>query len=524
MKKTSWVYYAFFLFFGVFAGIQLTKWMVRKTIPTGHVDLIKQLIINNYVDTVDVSKLNEAAVEAMLNSLDPHSAYLPLVLAQKADDDLMGKFDGIGVLFRMIDDTVTVMQPLSGGPSEKVGILAGDRIIRVDSVTVSGVKMDMDDIMKRLKGKKGTSVNVEIQRSGVYNLLNFKIIRNAIPTYSVDVDFMVEQSIGYIKLSKFSATTSEEIRNALKRLLDQGMDKLIFDLRGNGGGFLHEAINVADEFLSEGKPIVYTEGLNRPKQEAFATHYGIFENKSIVVLMDEWSASASEIIAGALQDNDYGTIVGRRSFGKGLVQEQIKLSNGASIRLTVARYHTPTGRCIQDPYTQGEDDFEKQLIKRMNGAEQLSFDSIRIDTTQKFYTPEGRVVYGGGGIIPDVYVPYVTDSTFIYANLLSYRGFTLRYTFNYSNSNRKYLLKNYPDVDTFKAKFTVSENLFKGLIAYAETQGLKPDFRCIQRHENHLKSVIKAYIARDLYGDKGFYPIYLSLDPDFKKAMEILKK
>jgi carboxyl-terminal processing protease len=394
----------------------------------------------------------------------------------------------------------------------------------VEGECISGVKMNTDEVMKRLKGKKGTTVNLEILRIGLPKFLKFSIVRDAIPTYSVDVDFMVDDAIGYIKLSKFSATTSEEVHEALKRLKKQGMEKLIFDLRGNGGGFLHEAIRVADEFLPNGKLIVYTEGLNRKKQEGFATRYGVFENQPVVVLIDEWSASASEIIAGALQDNDHGTIVGRRSFGKGLVQEQIRLNNGAFIRLTVARYHTPTGRCIQNPYTQGQHDLEEQLIKRMTNGELLSPDSIKLDTTQKYQTPEGRTVYGGGGIVPDVYVPYTIDSTLIYINQLSNRGIILRYTFNYSNEHRKSLLKTYPNVKDFQDKFEISPSLLDGLVAYAKTNGLQPDLRGVNLHINRLKGLMKAYIARDLYGDGGFYPIYLPLDEDFKKAVEVLNR
>jgi carboxyl-terminal processing protease len=523
MKKQSWIYALFFLTFGLFIGIQLTKWVSRPVISSGAIDQIRQLIINNYVDTVDVAMLNEAAIAAMLSSLDPHSVYLPAVLAREADDDLQGKFDGIGVQFRMIDDTVIIMQPVSGGPSEKVGILAGDKIVRVDGEIIAGVNMVTDEVIKRLKGPKGTTVHVEILRTGLSKPLEFSIVRAAIPTYSVDVDFMVDKTIGYIKLSKFSATTSREVREALKRLNKQGMEKLIFDLRGNGGGFLHEAIQVADEFLPEGKLIVYTEGRSRPRQDAFATRRGNFENKPIVVLIDEFSASASEIIAGALQDNDLGTIVGRRSFGKGLVQEQIRLSNGASIRLTVARYHTPSGRSIQSPYVQGQHDLEEQFIRRLIEGELLSSDSIKLDTTQKFQTAKGRTVFGGGGIMPDVYVPYLSDSTLIYVNLLNNRGLIFRYAFNYSNKNRKSLLKTYPNAATFKGKFQVSQALLDELIAFGTSNGLEPNLRSIELHTDRLKGLLKAWIARDLYGDSGFYPIYLPLDQDFKKAMEVFK-
>jgi carboxyl-terminal processing protease len=526
MKKHPWRYYLLILTIGILIGVNFVKLTSRPSVSSGALDQIKQIIVSNYVDTVNISQLNEAAIEAMLSTLDPYSSYLPAIEAKNADDELLGKFDGIGIQFRMFEDTVTVTQPISGGPSEKIGILAGDKIIIVDGDTIAGVNMSSDDVVKRLKGPKGTTVRVEILRFGVQKPLEFSIIRDAIPTHSVDIDFMVDDKIGYIKLSKFSATTSKEIHDALRRLIRQGMEKLILDLRGNSGGFLHEAIQVADEFLPDGKLIVYTEGLNRPRQNAFATRRGIFKNKSIVILIDEWSASASEIIAGALQDNDLGTIVGRRSFGKGLVQEQIRLNNGATIRLTVARYHTPSGRYIQTPFRQGQGlhDLEEDLIRRLTSGELMSFDSIELDSTQKFQTLGGRIVFAGGGIMPDVYVPWISDTNLIYINQLTNRGLVLRYTFNYTNKNRKSLLKTYPNVAVFKEKFSVSKTLLDGLIAFGASHGLPPNQRSIELYNERLQTILKAYIARDLFGDSGFFPIYLPLDDDFKMAVEILRK
>ena len=522
MRKHTWIYYIFFLTLGLFIGTHLTKYLSRPKVTFGALDQIRHLIVNSYVDTVDLTRLNEAAIEAMLNTLDPYSVYLPATIAREADEELQGRFDGIGVQFRMIDDTVTIMQPVSGGPSERIGILAGDKIISVEGESIAGVNMHTDEVMKRLRGPKGTTVNVEILRFGIAKPLKFAIVRDAIPTHSVDVDFMVDESIGYIKLSKFSATTSKEIRNALQRLKKQGMDKLIFDLRGNAGGFLHEAIAVADEFLPEGNLIVYTEGRNRPRQEAVATRQGIFEGKPVVIIIDEWSASASEIIAGALQDNDLATIVGRRSFGKGLVQEQIRLTNGGSIRLTVARYHTPSGRDIQTPFIPGQPDLEEELIRRYTSGELFSFDSVRLDTTQRFQTLQGRTVYGGGGIMPDVFVPHRSDSTLIYINQLNRISF--RYIFSYSNENRQKLLSTYPNVTAFKQNFEVSQTMLDGLIAYGRSHGLQPDLRSIEIHGQRLRTLLKANIARNLFGDNGFYPIFLPLDEDFRAALGILQK
>jgi len=338
------------------------------------------------------------------------------------------------------------------------------------------------------------------------------------------VDFMVNETVGYIRLRTFSATTANEVRTALRRLQSQGMEKLIFDLRGNSGGFLHVAIQVADEFLPQGKLIVYTEGRNRPRQEAFATRQGIFEGRPIVVLIDEFSASASEIIAGALQDNDLGTIVGRRSFGKGLVQEQIRLTGGSSIRLTVAHYHTPSGRSIQTPFTPGQhEDLEELFIQRLIGGESMSIDSVVLDSTQKFFTLQGRTVFGGGGIMPDVFVPLGRDTTLIYINRLTSAGLISLHTFNYTNQNRERLLSRYPDVATFIANFTVTQAMVDRLIAFGQTHGLQPDHHSIALHRARLETSLKANIARDLFGNSGFFPIHLpALDPDFRAAMDVL--
>ncbi|MCL2414753.1 MAG: S41 family peptidase [Bacteroidales bacterium] len=522
MKKHSLIYYALFLVIGLFLGTYITQWIARPKISSGALEQIRQLIIANYVDTVDISRLNESAIEAMLNTLDPYSTFLPADITRETDAELLGRFDGIGVQFRMIDDTATVLQTISGGPSERIGILPGDKIITADGEAIAGVDMPSNDVVSRLKGPRGTTVNVEILRFGIAKPLEFAIVRDVIPTHSVDVDFMVNETIGYIRLRTFSATTSREVRSALLRLKDQGMEKLIFDLRGNGGGFLHEAIQVANEFLPHGKLIVYTEGRSRPRQEVFATRQGTFEGRPVVILIDEFSASASEIIAGALQDNDLGTIVGRRSFGKGLVQEQIRLTNGSSIRLTVAHYHTPSGRSIQTPFTPGQRDLEEQFLRRLTGGELTSFDSVVLDSTQKFLTLQGRTVFGGGGIMPDVFVPLVTDTNLIYINQLSRRGLISLYTFDYSNRNRNRLLNTYPDVATFKENFRVSQTMFDGLIAFGQSHGLEPNQRSIELHRNRLQTLLKANIARDLFGDSGFFPIFLPLDEDFQAAMNVL--
>jgi carboxyl-terminal processing protease len=378
---------------------------VRDRISPNSLSDIEKVIKEYYVDNIDSIDFDEAAINGILKSLDPHSYYLPPSEAQASNDDLMGSFDGIGIQFRMIDDTVTVIQPVQGGPSQRLGIISGDKLISANDSMISGVKMSSYDVMKHLKGPKSTIVKVSVLRAGIKNVLTFNITREPIPSYSIDVQFIIQDSIGYIKLSKFSVTTSEEITNALSTLLEQGMKRLILDLRGNGGGFLSQAVEVADQFLPYTKEIVSIKG---KKQETSysATKEGLFEDKPIVILIDEFSASASEIIAGALQDNDAALIVGRRSFGKGLVQQGIPLSNGGEIRLTVARYYSPSGRCIQRPYILGETDPEEDLIEKINSGELFSIDNVHLDSTQQFSTMSGRTVFGGGGIMPDFYVPY----------------------------------------------------------------------------------------------------------------------
>jgi carboxyl-terminal processing protease len=414
-KNFSLYWIVVFVAFVLIAAMFSRNFIVERTVHYDDYGDIKKLILERYVDTVDINVLNEGALEGMLHKLDPHSGYLPPDVTTEANEDLNGEFDGIGVQFRLIDDTVNIIMPVPGGPSEKVGIKSGDKILRANDTIIAGVNMGTNDIVHKLKGKRGTKVKLTIKREA--KLLQFDVTRAPIPTYSVEAKLMVDKETGYIRLNKFSTTTGSEMRVALRTLLDSGMNKLILDLRRNGGGLITQAIEVADEFLSDGKVIVSTKGRKDYNIE-FATNKGLFEGKPIVVIIDEFSASASEIIAGALQDNDVATIVGRRSFGKGLVQQAIPLNNGGSIRLTIARYYTPTGRCIQRPYIKGETDPDEDLINKINSGELFSIEKVKLDSTQKYTTPKGKIVYGGGGIMPDVYVPYKIDSTKDYNKII----------------------------------------------------------------------------------------------------------
>lgn len=480
-------------------------------------------IVQDYVDSVDVNKLQQYAVEGILENLDPHSQYIPAEEFNEVNEPLMGNFDGIGVQFRIEQDSVYIINTIPGGPSEKVGIRAGDRIVKVDDKPVAGVKIDNREVMKLLKGPRGTKVNVKIHRRGASKLLSFNITRDVIPTYSIDISFIPEPGIGYIKLSKFSTTTAAEFTDALLSLKSKGMKKLVLDLRGNSGGFLQSAIDVADHFLPEKDLIVYTEGYNRSKEVAYATSKGLFEKGDLVVLVDEGSASSSEIVAGALQDNDRANIIGRRSFGKGLVQEQLSLPDGSAIRLTVAKYYTPSGRSIQKPYVNGHsEEYESELFERMMKGEYESKDSIKLNDSIEYRTKSGKIVYGGGGIMPDIFIPIERNENYKYYNSVLNRGIIHQFTFEYTDKYRPVLNK-YTDFSDFNKHFTIDANLLNEFQAYAEKEGVETDSKGFAFAKPELTNLMKALIARNLFDEQGFYPIYLKTDKTFKEALKILK-
>lgn len=492
-----------------------------KVVATSKFDEVMYYVNSAYVDTVSWPKLEEEAIVAMMEELDPHSQYISLEEFNAVNDPLLGSFEGIGVQFRIVDDTVAIINTIKGGPSERVGIMAGDRIVRVNDSLIAGVKMQNDSVIRLLKGPKGTKVRVKNYRRGVEGLLDFTITRDVIPTYSVDIAYMLDDATGYIKLSKFSATTYKEFMDAVKKLQNEGMQKLVFDLRGNTGGYLSAAVDIADEFLPKGTLVVFTEGKSRPRQTFKARRKGKLENMPVAVLIDGESASASEIVAGALQDNDRGTIVGRRSFGKGLVQEQIMLSDNSAIRLTVARYHTPTGRCIQKPFDGNKEDYLMESYDRYENGEMYSVDSIHFADSLKYTTPKGRTVYGGGGIMPDVYVPLVDDSTEYYFNRIVNLGILYQYAFEYCDQHRKELTR-YKTVEEFGRSFHVTDAMFASLTKQAEEKGIKGNETQKQVARKECDVLLKAYIARDLFDDEGFYPIYRPMDDILQKALEVL--
>ena len=476
----------------------------------------------NYVDTVSERDLEEKAITGMLQQLDPHSVFITAEEFHEANDPLMGNFEGIGVQFRIERDSITVINPVPGGPSEKLGIKAGDRIVKIEGKKVTGVKITNSEVMKMLKGKKGTIVNISVFRRGFKGLIDFRIQRDVIPTFSLDIAYMPEPGIGYIKLNNFSVTTHEELENALKTLKEQGMKKLILDLRGNGGGSLLAAIDVADEFLPEKKLIVYTKGDHRKKQAAYASDGGLFETGPLMIMIDESSASASEIVAGAIQDNDRGTIIGRRSFGKGLVQEQLTFKDGSAIRLTVSRYYTPTGRCIQKSYKNGSEEYNYEYYQRFLNGEVDNPDSIHFADSLRFRTPKGKVVYGGGGIMPDVFVPLERDSALRYYNTVVNKGLVFQFAFDYTDKYRKNL--SYKNFTEFNKSFQVTPEVYNEFIQVAEKSGVKHEGKNLEKSDLKVKLLIKAYIGRNILDDNGFFPLLNSDDPAFLKAVEVIRK
>jgi len=480
-------------------------------------------IKRDWVDTVNLEKLEEDAIIEILENLDPHSQYISANEFDQANEYLEGNFEGIGVQFRIEKDTAMVIIPIAGGPSDKVGVKAGDRIVIVDGDTVVGSEITSENIMKRLKGKKNTKVNIQVFRRGESQLLEFNITRGVIPTYSLDIAYMIDANIGYIKLSKFSSTTSEEFSDALSKLLNEGMTKLILDLRNNAGGYLQAAIDVADEFLVDKQLIVYTEGKNRATKYAFATKKGKFEQEPVIILIDEGSASASEIVAGAIQDNDRGIIIGRRSFGKGLVQEQITLFDGSAIRLTTARYYTPTGRSIQKPYGNGREEYFNEFHQRFVNGEVFHADSIHFDDSLKFFTKKGKIVYGGGGIMPDIYIPIRNAKELVYYNRLIGRGLIYDFALDYTDANRN-SLNQYDNLRKFADNFKVSEAMFNDLISYADSQGLERDTKSINAMKEDIKALLKALIGRNILDNEGFYPTFNEKDEILQEAIRQFKK
>ena len=474
-----------------------------------------------YVDSVNVDSIYCLAINAMLQGLDPHSTYSTAEENKSMMETLEGSFEGIGIQFNIMNDTLMVVSVISGGPSEKAGLLAGDRMVEVDGKSIIGIKNEQ--AFKLLRGTKGSKVKVGILRPGFKEKYTYEITRGVIPTYTVDVAYMMDGTTGYIKLNEFGSTTAKEFNEAILKLKKQGMTSLIVDLRSNTGGFLDAAISVCDELLPTNRKIVSIEGSKVRPEVIYASKSGDFENGKVVILIDDFSASASEIVAGAIQDNDRGIIVGRRSFGKGLVQRQFDLSDQSSIRLTVSRYHTPSGRCIQREYTQGTDAYYEDLYNRLLNGEMESADSIHLDSTKVYHTLEGRTVYGGGGIMPDFFVPLERGKDMDAYYDIANSSALIQFAFHYATEHKSALKKQYPNAKAYVSGMTVTDEMLQQLVLYYEKSNQKNISTMTPTASNELKVWLKALIGRNLYDNEAFYPVINKTDKVILKAKEVLR-
>lgn len=482
---------------------------------------IIDLVNAAYVDTVDYEKLENDAINEVLQKLDPHSVYIPASELKAVNEPLEGNFEGIGIEFNIINDTIVVVTPIAGGPSYQLGIQAADRIVKVNDKNVAHVNIRTEDVVKLLKGKKGTEVKVSIYRKGVQKLIDYTIVRNTIPIYSLDAAYMLNKQTGYIKVSRFAATTHEEFRKALDKLIQKGMKELVLDLRGNPGGYLNAATEMCDELLDDDKLIVYTTGRNSPRNEYRASRKGLFENGKLVVLIDEGSASASEIVSGAVQDWDRGVIVGRRSFGKGLVQEPFQLKDGSAVRLTVSRYYTPSGRSIQKPYDEDVEAYEHEIYDRIADEEKQDRPDTVI-TKQVYTTPSGRKVYGGGGIKPDIVQPYDTSFTSAFLTKIYAEGLLNRFAFSYAERNRNEL-KLYLSYVEFEKMFDAEKQLLPEFLTFVKSQGVSYTPIEINRSGKWAATVIKALLARQQWKDEGYYYVLNRQDKTLARALGALQ-
>ena len=476
-----------------------------------------------YPDSISNGQITEFGIRYMLEQLDPHSTYISLEEIHDMNAPLKGSFSGVGIRFQILKDTIMVVQAIPGGPSEKVGLMAGDQIIRINEELVAGIGMKNKGVRDRLLGDKGTKVNVSIKRRNQKKLLDFEITRDKIPIYSVDASYMVNSNTGYIKLNNFSSTTISEIRKATFELKDQGMENLVLDLQNNGGGYLRTAVDLSDEFLSGIKKIVSTNGRKFPERNYTTGRKGLLEEGKLIVLVNESSASASEIVSGAVQDWDRGLIVGRRTFGKGLVQKPIELPDGSQVRITTSKYYTPSGRCIQKPYEEGSMAYRKEKYSRYNSGESFNADSMKFNSNESFQTLlKERTVYGGGGIIPDHFVPLDTTGTSPYFNKLIRKGIFNQFALSWVNKNRESLEKKYPNFDKFNSKFDTQKAVDE-LIKYAEAEGLEFSENQYNKAKHVIHTRLKANIAQDLYNYKKFYQVINSLNKALEKSLELLK-
>ena len=513
--------------FGHRNGRQLTEGQINFLIGSHMNDKLTKVVSyigSDYIEPISQDSLAELAIPAILEKLDPHSAYLPAREFKQVEEPLQGEFDGIGVVFNMATDTVIILNVIPSGPSQKAGILAGDRIIKVNDTLIAGEKISQTEVMKRLRGPRGTKVDLTLERKDISEPVVVTVTRDAIPLNSVEAAMMMTDKVGFIRLSQFARTSFREVKSAVDTLRKQGMTGLILDLRGNSGGFLDQAILIANEFLERGKLIVYTEDRHKQRIRQYSDGTGSATDIEIAMLIDESSASSSEILAGALQDNDRGTIIGRRSFGKGLVQSQIPFEDGSALRLTVAKYYTPTGRSIQKPYTAGDEEgYHMDIVNRYNHNEFFSADSIHFADSLKFTTPKGKVVYGGGGIMPDIFIPLDTTNMSKYYLEVSGRNILYRYTIEYADAHRRELnaAKSLKDLEHM---FNADKDMFNRFVSYAAKSGVKPNYKQIATSRKIMESQLRAYIARNSeFDSSAFYYFICPIDNALLTAIKTLE-
>lgn len=493
--------------------------------PLRKLQIAEMAVTNLYVDSVNEDKLVEDGIRGMLEKLDPHSSYLTAKEVKEANEPLQGNFEGIGVQFNMAEDTLLVIQPVTNGPSEKVGIIAGDRIVKVNDTIIAGVKMPKEEIMKRLRGPKGTKVVLAIVRRGIQDTLTFNVVRDKIPIHTIDAAYMVRPKVGYIRIGSFGAATHDEFVESMNKLTKAGMESLILDLQENGGGYLQTAVKIAEEFLQAGDLIVYTNGRRTQRTEYKAKGGGLFTKGKVIVLVDSYTASAAEIVSGAIQDHDRGIVVGRRTFGKGLVQRPIDLPDGSMIRLTIAHYYTPSGRCIQKPYEKGKQkDYAEDMLHRLKSGELMSADSVHFADSLKYYTlKEHRVVYGGGGIMPDEFVPLDTTKYTRFHRELAAKSLVINANLRYVDQNRKQLHRDYKTFEDYLQRFEVPQSVIDGIMAEAEKQNIKPkDDEELQRTLPYLRLQLKALIARDLWEMNEYFTIMGETNDILQRALQLL--
>lgn len=483
-----------------------------------------RLVDGYYVDSANINDLTEKAIVHLLSELDPHSVYMSRDEVEKMNEPLVGNFEGIGITFNIFKDTLLVTTTVAGGPSEKVGLRAGDRIVEVDGKNIAGIGLKNSDVFDMLRGDKGTLVTLKVYRKNEPGLLDFSIIRDKIPINSLVAAYMLNKTTGYIKLDKFSATTTEEFVSAMKELKKEKAQNLVLDLRGNTGGYLNKAVEISEQFLSENSLIVYTSGINEPRKDYKASAAGEFKTGNLVVLVDEGSASASEIVSGAVQDWDRGIVIGRRTFGKGLVQKPFYLTDGSMVRLTVAHYYTPSGRCIQKPYDEGVDAYKKDYQNRFSNGEMFSADSIQFADSLKFETLlNHRAVYGGGGVMPDIFVPLDTSIHYAYINRLRRNNIIYNFTLDYIDKNRDKLKTEYPEFKDFNNNFSISDEIVAKIAESGEKDGIEIDKESLEFSRNSLKKEVKSYMARDLYTRDDFYKVYYADDEAILKALKVIE-